>query len=126
MIICAYCAFKGLDNYALYAVQVLGMDEVDGARLATYATYVRPFAAIGAGLLEVMTWAFVDPDDDAEVSDWPLVESTTSSTVFGSGLKTALTEVSERMVTVVVADKASATGPRSCAMNVCSRVRPRP
>ena len=51
VIICAYCAFKGLDNYALYAVQVLGLDEVDGARLATYASYIRPFAAVGAGLL---------------------------------------------------------------------------
>lgn len=51
VIICAYCGFKGLDNYALYAVQVLGMDEVDGARLATYASYIRPFAAVGAGLL---------------------------------------------------------------------------
>lgn len=51
VIICAYCAFKGLDNYALYAVQVLGMDEVDGARLATYASYIRPLAAVGAGLL---------------------------------------------------------------------------
>jgi len=51
VIIGAYCAFKGLDNYSLYAVQVLGMDEVDGARLATYASYIRPFAAIGAGLL---------------------------------------------------------------------------
>ena len=51
VIICAYCAFKGLDNYALYAVQVLGMDEVDAARLATYASYIRPFAAVGTGLL---------------------------------------------------------------------------
>ena len=51
VIICAYCAFKGLDNYALYAVQVLGMDEVEGARLAAYASYIRPVAAIGAGLL---------------------------------------------------------------------------
>lgn len=51
VIICAYCAFKGLDNYALYAVQVLGMNEVDAARLATYASYIRPVAAIGAGLL---------------------------------------------------------------------------
>lgn len=51
VIICAYCAFKGLDNYALYAVQVLGLDEVDGARLATFASYIRPFAAVGAGLL---------------------------------------------------------------------------
>lgn len=51
VIICAYCGFKGLDNYSLYAVQVLGMDEVDGARLATYASYIRPLAAVGAGLL---------------------------------------------------------------------------
>ena len=51
VIICAYCGFKGLDNYALYAVQVLGMNEVDGAKLATYASYIRPVAAVGAGLL---------------------------------------------------------------------------
>lgn len=51
IIICAYCAFKGLDNYALYAVQVLGMNEIDGARLATFAAYIRPLAAVGAGLL---------------------------------------------------------------------------
>lgn len=51
IIICAYCGFKGLDNYALYAVQVLGMNEVDGARLAAYAAYIRPFAAVLAGVL---------------------------------------------------------------------------
>ncbi len=51
VIICAYCGFKGLDNYSLYAVQVLGMNEVDGARLAAYAAYVRPFAAVLAGVL---------------------------------------------------------------------------
>lgn len=51
IIVCAYCGFKGLDNYALYAVQVLGMNEVDGARLAAYAAYIRPFAAVLAGVL---------------------------------------------------------------------------
>jgi len=51
VIICAYCGYKGLDNYSLYAVQVLGMNEVDGARLMTYATYLRPVAAIAAGLI---------------------------------------------------------------------------
>ncbi len=51
VIICAYCGFKGLDNYSLYAVQVLGMNEVDGARLAAYAAYVRPVAAVLAGML---------------------------------------------------------------------------
>jgi sugar phosphate permease len=51
VIICAYCAFKGLDNYALYAVQVLGMSEVDGAGLSTIGGYIRPVAAVAAGLL---------------------------------------------------------------------------
>ena len=51
IIICAYCGYKGLDNYSLYAVQVLGMDEVEGARLASYGAWARPFAAVLAGLL---------------------------------------------------------------------------
>lgn len=51
VIICAYCAFKGLDNYALYAVQVLGMSEVDGAGLSTIGGYIRPVAAVAAGFL---------------------------------------------------------------------------
>ncbi len=51
VIICAYCGYKGLDNYSLYAVQVLGMNEVDGAKLATLGVYVRPVAAVAAGLL---------------------------------------------------------------------------
>ena len=51
VIICAYCGYKGLDNYSLYAVQVLGMDEVRGAALATYGAWVRPFAAVFAGLV---------------------------------------------------------------------------
>ena len=51
VIICAYCGYKGLDNYSLYAVQVLGMDEVEGARLSAYGAYIRPFAAVGAGIL---------------------------------------------------------------------------
>lgn len=51
VIICAYCAYKGLDNYSLYAVQVLGMNEVDGARLSAYGAYIRPVAAIVAGIL---------------------------------------------------------------------------
>jgi nitrate/nitrite transporter NarK len=51
VIICAYCGFKGADNYSLYAVQVLGMNEVDAARLAIWGAYIRPFAAITAGLI---------------------------------------------------------------------------
>lgn len=51
IIICAYCGYKGLDNYGLYAVQVLGMNEIDAAKLATYGAYIRPVACVIAGLL---------------------------------------------------------------------------
>jgi len=50
IIICAYCGYKGLDNYSLYAVQVLGMNEIEAARLATWGAYVRPVACVIAGL----------------------------------------------------------------------------
>lgn len=51
VIVCAYCGYKGLDNYSLYAVQVLGMNEVEGAQFSAYGAYIRPLAAIAAGLL---------------------------------------------------------------------------
>ena len=51
VIICAYCGYKGLDNYALYATQVLGKSEVEAAMLATYGAYVRPVACVIAGLV---------------------------------------------------------------------------
>jgi nitrate/nitrite transporter NarK len=51
VIVCAYCGYKGLDNYSLYAVQVLGMDEVEGARLASYGVWARPIAAVLAGII---------------------------------------------------------------------------
>jgi nitrate/nitrite transporter NarK len=50
VIVCAYCAFKGLDNYSLYAVQVLGLNEVEAARLTAWASYLRPLAAVLTGL----------------------------------------------------------------------------
>ena len=51
VIVCAYCAYKGLDNYSLYAVQVLGMDEVRGAALSTWGSWIRPIAAVVAGVV---------------------------------------------------------------------------
>lgn len=47
----AYCGYKGLDNYSLYAVQVMGMSDVDAATFTAGAAYLRPVAAIAAGLL---------------------------------------------------------------------------
>ena len=51
VIVCAYCGYKGLDNYSLYAVQVLGMDEVRGAGLSTWGGWIRPVAAVVAGVV---------------------------------------------------------------------------
>jgi sugar phosphate permease len=49
IVVCAYCGYKGLDNYALYAVEVLGMSELDAARFSAATAYIRPVAAIAAG-----------------------------------------------------------------------------
>ncbi|MDH5304076.1 MAG: MFS transporter [Gammaproteobacteria bacterium] len=51
IIVSAYCLYKSIDNYALYAQQVLGMDEVSAARLSAYGAYVRPVAALAAGFI---------------------------------------------------------------------------
>ena len=51
IIICAYVGYKGMDNYSLYAVEGYGLNEVDGAGVSALSAWVRPLAAVGAGLL---------------------------------------------------------------------------
>jgi nitrate/nitrite transporter NarK len=51
IIICAYVAYKGFDNYSLFAVQAYGLDEVEAARIVAIGSWMRPIAALGAGLL---------------------------------------------------------------------------
>ncbi len=51
IIVSAYCMFKGIDSYGLYAVDVLGKNEVESAEFVTTATLLRPVAAVVAGLL---------------------------------------------------------------------------
>ena len=51
IVVAAYCGYKGIDNYALYAVQVVGMGEVEAARFVANAAWGRPVAALLAGLL---------------------------------------------------------------------------
>ena len=51
IVVCAYCGYKGLDNYSLYAVEVLGRDAVAAARFTAACAYLRPVAAVIAGLL---------------------------------------------------------------------------
>ncbi|MFP6684058.1 MAG: MFS transporter [Polyangiaceae bacterium] len=51
VIVCAYCGYKATDDYALYAVDAYGMTEIQAARLSAVNAWLRPVAAIGAGLL---------------------------------------------------------------------------
>ncbi len=51
IILCAYVGFRSIDDFALYANEVLGMNDVESARLGTVSLWVRPVAAVSAGLL---------------------------------------------------------------------------
>lgn len=51
IVFCAYVGYKGFDNYGLFAVQGYGLDEVESARIITIGSWMRPVAAIGAGML---------------------------------------------------------------------------
>ena len=51
VVVCAYVGYKGLDDVSLYAHDVLNFDEVQAAGTGTVSMWVRPFAAIAAGLL---------------------------------------------------------------------------
>ncbi len=51
IILCAYVGFKCTDDFSLYAYDAFGYDDVEAARLGTLSYWVRPFAAILAGIL---------------------------------------------------------------------------
>lgn len=51
IVLCAYCGFKGIDNYGIYAVVVLNMNELESAQFTSSLAYLRPVAAIMAGIL---------------------------------------------------------------------------
>ncbi|MEM9591158.1 MAG: MFS transporter [Pseudomonadota bacterium] len=51
IILCAYVGFKAIDDFSLYANQVVGLDEVDAAQAGVVSLWVRPFAAVGAGII---------------------------------------------------------------------------
>ena len=50
VIIAAYCTFKGTDYYSQYASDVWGWSDVKSASLSAFSTWMRPLAAIGAGV----------------------------------------------------------------------------
>ncbi|MCM2371366.1 MFS transporter [Aporhodopirellula aestuarii] len=51
VVVCAYVGYKGLDDVSLYAHEVLDFNEVQSARVGTLSMWIRPFAAVAAGLL---------------------------------------------------------------------------
>lgn len=51
IVIAAYCGYKGLDYYTLYARDLLHLSELEASTLMTQAAYLRPVAAVAAGVL---------------------------------------------------------------------------
>jgi nitrate/nitrite transporter NarK len=51
IVVCAYVGYKGFDNYSLYAVEGFGMSEIEAAGIAAIGAWMRPVAALAAGLL---------------------------------------------------------------------------
>ena len=51
IVVCSYVAFKGSDDFTLLARDGFGMDDVEAASLGSLSFWVRPVAALGAGLL---------------------------------------------------------------------------
>jgi sugar phosphate permease len=51
IIVCAYATFKGIDYYSQYARDIWEWSEVDAAGLSAYSTWMRPVAAVAAGLV---------------------------------------------------------------------------
>lgn len=51
IVVCAYIGYKSTDDLSLYARDAFGYDDVGAARIGTLALWVRPFAAIAAGVL---------------------------------------------------------------------------
>ena len=51
IVVCAYVGYKSTDDFSLYARDVLEYDDVAAARIGTLTFWVRPVAAVLAGLL---------------------------------------------------------------------------
>lgn len=51
IVVCAYVGYKGTDDFSLLARDALGYSDVDAASLGTLSLWIRPPAALAAGLL---------------------------------------------------------------------------
>ena len=50
IVVCAYCGFKAIDTYGLFLVDAFGASEGEAAKATALTFWVRPIAAIAAGL----------------------------------------------------------------------------
>jgi nitrate/nitrite transporter NarK len=82
IILCAYVGFRSIDDFSLYANQVLGLNEVDAAQIGVVSLWVRPVAAVGAGLL-------ADRFGTARMSAVSFVLIAAAATYLASGLMPA-------------------------------------
>ena len=51
IVLCAYVGYKCTDDFSLYAYDAFGYDDVEAAKIGTVSFWMRPIAAIGAGIL---------------------------------------------------------------------------
>jgi len=51
IVVCAYVGYKSTDDFSLYARDAFGYDDVVAARIGTIAFWIRPIAALTAGLV---------------------------------------------------------------------------
>jgi len=51
ILVCGYVAYKCTDDFSLYASDVFGYNDVNAAHIGTISFWIRPFAALSAGLL---------------------------------------------------------------------------
>lgn len=125
IIVSAYVGYKALDNYSLFAFTAYGLDEVEAAELTAYSVWIRPVAAIAAGLLAdrilpsratalcfamlILCFGFLGFDDPDTAHVWILLANivVASAAVFGlRGIYFALFEEGQ----VPAIDTGTATG----------------
>ena len=64
IILCAYVGFKSVDDFSLYANEVLGVNQVEAAGLGTVSLWVRPVAAVAGRFCGGPLWR--GPHDGAQ------------------------------------------------------------
>ena len=57
IVLCGYVGYKLTDIFSLYASEIMGMNEVDAAKVGTFQLYLRPLVCVSVGLLADRTRA---------------------------------------------------------------------